>query len=210
MEQRRLQDSERLMIESEIVEVGNQSSPDSSGSSTPAPSVMTSEDWITRASGQWWVLHTRARHEKVVAEALARKSITHYLPLVSIQRTYAKCRVTVQLPLFPGYMFLCGGDNAYETALKTNRIVNILQVEDQDQFRTELTQVCKVVNLGTKVDVFKALRKGQRCRITGGSLMGLEGIVLRRGRHCRMYLCVTMLGQSAVVEVDGALLEVID
>jgi transcription antitermination factor NusG len=172
--------------------------------------VTRTDEWISEAPGRWWVLHTRARHEKAVANSLERHRIHYYLPLVPVVRTYAKCRVTFLLPLFPGYLFLCGGHDDCERAWRTNRIANILYVEDQKQLRAELHQVCQAVETGEKVDLFKSLKKGRRCRITGGSLKGLEGVVLRRGRHCRMYLSVTILGQSAVVEVDAALLETID
>lgn len=175
-----------------------------------ARAAACAEEWISEVPGRWWVLHTRARNEKVVALALMRHRVPYYLPLVSLERTYAKCRVTVRLPLFPGYLFLCGDNDACEKAWKTNRVARILQVDDQERLRSELRQVCQALETDGKVDLFTSLRKGRRCRVTGGTLKGLEGVVLRRGRHCRMYLSVTILGQSAVVEVDGALLEPID
>jgi transcription antitermination factor NusG len=190
------------------------------GSSALKPAVAAQADkvrvathadgWIGEAPGRWWVLHTRARHEKVVATALERHRIHYYLPLVPVMRTYAKRRVTFRLPLFPGYLFLCGGHDECEKAWRTNRVAKILHVERQEQLRTELHQVFLALEAGERVDLFKALKTGRRCRITGGTLKGLEGTVLRRGRHCRMYLSVTILGQSAVVEVDAALLEPID
>jgi transcription antitermination factor NusG len=170
----------------------------------------STDEWISEAPGRWWVLHTRARNEKVVALALARRHVHYYLPLVRLERTYTKCRINVMLPLFPGYLFLCGDHDACEKAWETKRVAKILRVEDQGQLRTELRQVCRVLEAGETVDVFRSLRKGRRCRIIGGTLKGLEGVVLRRGRHCRMFLSVTILGQSAVVELDGALLEPID
>jgi transcription antitermination factor NusG len=172
--------------------------------------VAHTDEWISEVPGRWWVLHTRSRNEKVVATSLARHRVQYYLPLVRLERTYAKSRVTVRLPLFPGYLFLCGDHEARERAWKTKRVAKILEVDDQDQLRSELSQICRALESDGKVDLFTSLRKGRRCRITGGTLKGLEGVVLRRGRHCRMYLSVTMLGQSAVVEVDGALLETID
>lgn len=170
----------------------------------------TSADWFRRRNEPLWVVHTRSRHEKVVAEALAKRRTPHYLPLVSLTRTYRKCRIHVELPLFPGYLFLCGRHDACEAAWKTNRVANILEVKDQVQLREELAQIYQVLQSGVQVDLLKSLREGRRCRITGGSLAGLEGVIQRRGRHCRMHLAVTILGQSAVVEVDGALLEPLD
>ena len=159
---------------------------------------------------RWWVAHTRARNEKVVALALARQYVRHYLPLVRLHRRYATRQGTVRLPLFPGYMFLWGDYGARDKAWQTKRVANILQVEDQERLCTELRQVYRAIESGEAVDLFPSLRRGRRCLITGGALKGLTGIVIRRGRRCRMHLSVTMLGQSAVIEVDAALLEAAD
>jgi transcription antitermination factor NusG len=166
--------------------------------------------WFHEAPGPWWVVHTRSRHEKVVAEALAKRRVPHYLPLARMIRTYEKCRINVELPLFPGYMFIGGGHEACDAAWKTNRVANILEVKNQEQLRGELAQIYQVLRSGETVDLQPALQAGRRCRIVGGALEGLEGVIQRRGRHCRMHLAVTILGQSAVVEVDGALLEPLD
>ncbi len=106
--------------------------------------------------------------------------------------------------------YLLGGEEAREAAWRTNRVANVLEVVDQQQLRTELTQVYRVVESGESVALYPALRAGQRCRVAGGPLRGLEGIVIRQGRQWRMHLAVTMLGQSAVVEVDAAYLEAMD
>lgn len=160
--------------------------------------------------GPWWVLHTRARNEKVVANELARQQVEYYLPLVRVVRTYAKRKAVFMVPLFPGYLFLNGEYRAYEVALKTNRVANILKVDDQVRLHAELRQIYTVVASGEPVDLYPSLRKGRRCRVTAGTLRGVEGVILRRGRHCRMFLSVTMLGQSAVVEIDAALLEPVE
>ncbi len=164
-------------------------------------------DWIVAAPDPWWVLHTRARNEKRVAAALTERGVLHYLPLVTVRRTYAKCTTASELPLFPGYVFLCGGREACLQAQKTNRVAQVLPVADQAQLRAELTQVYRVVASGKAVDLVLAIPLGTRCRIKAGPLHDLEGVVVQQGRQYRMHLSVTILGQSAVVEVDAALLE---
>jgi transcriptional antiterminator RfaH len=165
------------------------------------------EDWIARGSGRWWVLHTHARNEKRVAHALAERRIRHYLPLVSVHHTYAKAKVTFRVPLFPGYVFLCGDHGDCDMARRTDRIARVLHVEDQAGLRAELWHIYRVVEGGKAVELFPALQAGQRCRITRGALQGVEGVVVRHAGRCRMYLNVSTLGQSAAVEVDAALLE---
>ncbi len=175
-----------------------------------APAAVAPGEWIVPGAGHWWVLHTRARNEKRVAGMLAEQQVRHYLPLVTVHHTYAKGKATFDVPLFPGYVFLCGNHNDCDKARRTNRIASILHVEDQERLRAELRHIYRVVEGGKAVELFPALQAGQRCRITRGALQGVEGVVLRHGGRCRMYLSVSTLGQSALVEVDAALLEVID
>lgn len=172
------------------------------------PGAPRRRELLDTACARWWVVHTRSRNEKLVALALARQSIRHYLPLVHLRRTYATRQGRVSLPLFPCYLFLWGETDAREMAWQTKRVANILQVEDQERLTAELRQVQRALQSGEGVELYPSLRVGRRCRITGGSLRGLEGVVIRRGRRCRMYLAVTMLGQSAVIEIEAALLEV--
>jgi transcription antitermination factor NusG len=55
---------------------------------------------------RWYVAHTRARHEKRVAEQLLDDSIESFLPLYSAVHRWKDRRKMVCLPLFPGYVFL--------------------------------------------------------------------------------------------------------
>src|SRR5712691_4144635 len=53
----------------------------------------------------WYAIQTRSRHEKVVRDQLAAKSVTHLLPLWR-KRSIWKDRVKhVEVPLFGGYLF---------------------------------------------------------------------------------------------------------
>lgn len=166
-------------------------------------------DWpLSRArQARWWVLHTRARHEKRVAEALDQHGVDYFMPLVPSKRTYGKRVVEFSVPLFPGYVFLSGSHDDVEVAWHTNRVANIIQVSDQDRLTEELRSIHKMITSGAPVDLYPGLRKGRRCRIVSGPLKGLEGVVTRRRSVSRFFVAVTFLGQSAVVEIDGARLE---
>ena len=162
-------------------------------------------------TGYWWVVHTKARAEKVVAEQLARRGVEHFLPLARVQRRYgARSATEVSLPLFPGYLFLCGGETERLITLDTRRVARVIRVTDQGGLKRELGQIYRTVNCGMPVDLYPGIKRGRRCRIIAGSLQGIEGVVLRRRDVCRVYLAVEILGQSAEVELDPGLLEVIE
>lgn len=160
--------------------------------------------------GWWWLLHTKPRQEKALFGDLERRGISAYLPLARLQRQYGKRRTTVEIPLFPGYLFLCGTAEDRQAALTTNRIVRAIEVADQLRLVADLRRISRLVDSGEPIDVYPGLRVGRECRVTGGPLRGLRGVVLRRRSVSRMYMGVDILGQSAVVEIDCALLEAIE
>lgn len=176
---------------------------------SPEPDAPEGED-LQRPAAPWWVLHTRSRNEKVVADRLTQEGVACYLPFVRIPRLRGGRRVDLRIPLFPGYLFLSGGPHECDLARKTNRVANVLRVRDQVQFRSELRHIRLVVESGAPVDLYPGLQEGRRCRVFAGSLAGLEGVVLRRRNPSRMYIAATVLSQSAVIEIDCALLEPLD
>ena len=165
---------------------------------------------VASFNGRWWILHTKPRNEKVIASALARLRIAHFLPLARCRRTYGRRSVEVRIPLFPGYVFLCGGLEDREAALRTNRVANVLEVAHQERLRSDLRHIQRVVESDEPVDLYPRLKEGCRCRVTRGSLVGLEGIVLRRRGMWRVFIGVHFLGQSAELEIDPVQLEILD
>jgi transcription antitermination factor NusG len=160
------------------------------------------------AAARWWVVHTRARHEKRVADLLAAGAVSHFLPLIA--RPAARARHACELPLFPGYLFLWGTPGDCRAAHATNRIAAVLAVDDQGRLEQELRHIYRVVSASIPVDLYPAIQVGRRCRVRTGPLTGIEGTVARRRDISRVFLAATFLGQSAVIEVDTSTVELID
>jgi len=58
------------------------------------------------AEPHWYAAYTRAQHEKSVAAELGMREVEHFLPLYSCVRRWKDRRVQLELPLFPGYVFV--------------------------------------------------------------------------------------------------------
>src|SRR5580700_10539298 len=54
----------------------------------------------------WYAAYTNANHEKRVAQQLERRFVEHFLPLYESVRRWKDRRVRLQMPLFPGYVFV--------------------------------------------------------------------------------------------------------
>ncbi len=161
-------------------------------------------------NARWWVLHTKPRQERALAKTLASVGVRHFLPLIRRYRTYGRRRVGSTIPLFPGYVFLCGDEADRLAALRTNRVARVLEVPDQDGLRRDLSHVGRIVDGDCPVELYPGLQEGCRCQVISGSLAGLEGIVLRRRRPWRVYVAVTFLGRSAELEIEPDRLRILD
>ena len=74
---------------------------------------------------QWYVIHTRARQEKILAEELRTGGATCLLPLVREQRIYAGVSVAVEVPAFAGFVFLLGTTQDAAEAARSPRVIGV-------------------------------------------------------------------------------------
>jgi transcription termination/antitermination protein NusG len=160
--------------------------------------------------GDWYVLRTRARQEKILASDLRARNVGYFLPLLRVERVYGNRRIEVEIPMFAGYLFLRGTvDDAY-FADRTGRVAQIITVADQRRLDWELTNLAQVLGVETKLDPYPYLKKGVRVEVRSGPLRGLQGLVEDRARRHRLILQVDALGQAVSVELDAAVVDVID
>ncbi len=166
---------------------------------------------IERLIGRWWIAHTKPRQEKALARDIANSSGSYFLPMFEATRRSKGRSWKAVLPLFAGYVFICcDGEDQRLAALKTNRVVRLIEVADQELLVGELTGINRILEVGAAIDPYAALISGLPCRITAGPLEGVEGILCRPSRKNRFVVQVSILGQGASVEIDADLLEPID
>ena len=158
---------------------------------------------------RWHVLQTRSRQEKALAEGLEARGIKCFLPLVRVGRVYGGRKAQVELPLFPGYLFLHGTlENVY-AADRTKRVAKVIPVFDQARIAEELKSVelaLKEAPQTSRFDPFPYLKQGIRVEVISGPMRGVRGVIEDRRKRDRLILQVNVLGQATSLEVDSALL----
>jgi transcriptional antiterminator RfaH len=161
-------------------------------------------------SGRWWVLHTRPRQEKAVARDLHALNVNYFLPLVNQMRYYGRRKTAVELPLFPGYVFLRGSAEDAWTLDRAGRLAQIIEVYDQSLMDGALQSIQQVIAIGQPLDPHPYLREGMWVEVRSGPLKGVQGVIERKKRRSRLVLQIEVLGQATSLEIDGSLLEPID
>lgn len=157
---------------------------------------------LADADRQWYAIYTKARQEKALARQLVSYDIPFYLPLVPKENYIRGKRVESQLPLFAGYVFLYGTEDQRVQALTTNRISQVLPVNDQLQMQHDLRQLREVIEARIPITLEKQIEPGDYVRVEKGPLKGLEGTVVCRRGVRRLIVTVNYLHQGVSVQLD--------
>lgn len=153
----------------------------------------------------WYALYTRPRHEKVVAEGLQWRQIEAFLPLREVLSRWKDRKKLVQLPLFPGYVFVRTDLRRKGEVMQTPGVVflvsfNGVSAPIPDEQIEAVRQVCL-----TKLpyDPYPYLTEGRWVRVIHGPLAGLTGILIRKKSKHRLLVSLDILRQSVAVEMDA-------
>jgi transcription antitermination factor NusG len=169
-------------------------------------------DYVSQPVGlRWYALQTRSRHEKRVTADLQEKAIQAYLPLCSAQHQWSDRRKFVDTPLFPGYVFvkITPDAQARVPVLQTNGVISFLGVRGVGIPipESEIAAICTVLRQNIPVEPHPFLELGQRVRICGGSLDGIEGILTGMDAKKRLVVSIQLIQRSVAVRITGYAVE---
>jgi len=161
----------------------------------------------------WFAVYTTSRHEKRVADHFSHREIEHFLPLYRVERKWKDgSRVTLDLPLFPGYIFV------HIPSCERVRVLSVpgaLAVVGGTGGEPAPLPDAAIEALRRGVERREAephplLTVGQRARIRSGAFAGMAGIVVKKKNSLRVILTLEQIMQSIAVEAAEEDLEPLD
>jgi transcription antitermination factor NusG len=162
----------------------------------------------TEAEDQhWYAVHTRARHEKMVAMRLRELGLNSFLPLVKETHRWSDRKKVVEIPLFSCYVFVqMAPENKERLAVcSTDGVVQIVGSRGQGipipKEQIEAVRLLLSEQLPWTEHPF--LKVGQRVRICGGAMDGVEGILLARNGDRTLVVSVDVIQRSLAVRIEG-------
>jgi len=155
----------------------------------------------------WYALHTRPRHEKIVAHRLKERGVTAFLPMVREVHRWSDRKKTVQSPLFSCYVFAKFTPNRSER-LRVLRVDGVFSLVGAKGEGTpipdaEIDAVRSLVETELPWSSHPFLKIGQRVRIRSGALDGMEGILLSRNGDQTLVISIDAIQRSLAVSVQG-------
>lgn len=165
------------------------------------------ENLALAQEAHWYALRTRSRHEKLVTVQLENQGIQAFLPVVSQVHQWSDRKKQVELPLFSGYTFarLVQSSDERFRALKTYGVVGFVGVHGTGtpipQSQIEDIRILLAQKIAVKNHTF--LRVGQRVRIRGGSLDGVEGILVAVNGSRSLVISLEPIQRSLSISIEG-------
>ncbi len=154
---------------------------------------------------QWFAVYTSCRHEKRVAEHLERRSIEHFLPLYRSNRKWRDgSKVTLDLPLFPCYLFVRIGRPNRRQVLEVPGALAVVGGTGRDPAPVDPSTI-EALRVGLKcnsIEPHPMIAVGEKARIQSGAFAGMEGVLVRRKGGVRVVLALDCVMQGIAVEVD--------
>lgn len=152
----------------------------------------------------WYAAYTCTHHEKRVAQQLSEHCIENFLPLYRSVRRWKDRRKELDLPLFPGYVFV---HMASQDRLRVLRLPGVVHIVSFNGRPASLpAEEIETLRSGLKHHVYVEphpyLRVGRKVKIVQGPLAGLEGILVRKKEGFRLVISVNAIMRSLAVEVD--------
>ena len=155
----------------------------------------------------WYAVYTYANHEKRVVEQLAPRAIEHFLPLYESVRRWKDRRMKLQLPLFPGYVFVRLWLGERRKVLEVPGAVRLSASPapggPPDREIEALPPAGRAIARRAL-----SLHHGWTPRASDPRAFGRgEGILIRKKNVLRVVVSLDLLVRSAAVEVDAANIE---
>ena len=171
------------------------------------PGALAADREPERDDPRWYAVHTRARHEKMVAERLQELGFTTFLPLVKETRRWSDRKKVIELPLFGCYVFVrfAASNQKRLRVCQTDGVLQIVGVKGQGvAIPDEQVEAVRAVLSGSLAwSNHPFLKIGQRVRICGGALEGVEGVLTSRNGDKTLIISVDAIQRSIAVSVEG-------
>lgn len=153
---------------------------------------------------QWFAVSVKTRRESFISEVIGEKGFEGFAPTYVSRRRWSDRLKSVELPLFPGYVF-CRIDVTHRMPILTIpgvfQFVGVGKTPFPIESR-EIGAIREVAESGYGTEPWPYLKLGQRVRLEEGPLAGLEGVFVESGRQSRIVVSVDLLMRSVAVTID--------
>lgn len=152
----------------------------------------------------WYALYTVVRHEKTVNSALEKRNISSFLPMRNVVNRWKDRKKQIQIPLFPGYLFIHAGREDIYRSLNIRGVVRILGDSNGPKSipLTQIEGIKKILENGMEFNTHPIINVGKEVVVNHGPLEGFRGKVIEKRGSYKLIISLDLIKRSVSVEVD--------
>jgi transcription antitermination factor NusG len=160
---------------------------------------------------QWYAIRTRSRCEKMVSEQLELQGVENFLPLVKRTHKWSDRMKEVELPLFSGYNFVRIVQTSPERlqVLKAHGVAGFVGIHGAGTAipQSQIRDIRTLLESNVPFEEHPFPKVGQRVRIRGGSLDGVEGVLAAHNGDQSLMISLEPIQRSLSIRIQGYALE---
>ena len=157
----------------------------------------------TFQSLKWYVFYTKPRFEKKVDIKLKQLKLESFLPLYTAIRKWSDRKKKIEVPLFPGYIFVRGDEKTRLIVLTVDGIVRSVIFKNEPAILRdeEINNIKLLISSNKIVDTLSTITIGSKVKIVSGPLAGLEGRLSNIKGNNFFSLVLETINSSILVDV---------
>jgi transcription antitermination factor NusG len=167
---------------------------------------------VEDASPQWFAVETRRRFEKKVVAQLDCKGFKVFLPLRTEHHRWSDRQKVITAPLFPGYTFVHVDQSrdSYQAILRTAGIIRFVSFGGVVAAvpKKQIEDLQLLLQAKSLFSIHPFVLAGQRVRVRGGCLNGLEGILMQHEKE-KLVISIQSIQRALAIEIQGYELELL-
>lgn len=154
-------------------------------------------------SGLWFALQVAPNMERKAALALEAKGFEQLAPRYKVKRAWSDRIKTLEVPLFPGYVFCRLVDGTHVLAVSTYGVIRVVSFGGKPcpLASHEVASLQKLSSSDANVKPCPFQHLGSRVRIVDGPLAGVVGII-SGNKNRQLVVSIEILMRSVAVEID--------
>ena len=162
---------------------------------------------VSQDALRWYALHTKARHEKAIERRLRDQGMETFVPTTVQVHRWSDRKKKVEVPLFSCYVFI-------RSSLSAEDRTRVYQVDSVHGFvgtrgsslpipDEQIESIQKVLTQTAPWRSYPFLKVGQRVRVRGGAMDGVEGVFLSENGDHSLIISIDAIQRSMAVRIDG-------
>ena len=161
---------------------------------------------VLQEEPHWYAIQVRCQFEKKASQQLQEKGIDAFVPTLKQRRRWSDRWQVVEVPTFPGYAFvhLCPSPARRLPVLQTRGVMSfvafggeLIPIPDK---QIEDVRVLSSQDIQHSAHPF--IKLGQRVRIRGGCLDGIEGVLTSNHGDKMLVISIEPIQRSIAVSVN--------